>query len=362
MTFSLQQSDVRRLMAQPSPHMRAVVAGKLANEIDNPNLSEADLSLARDIVRLLAQDVHLIVRLTLANSLRNSKRLPHDVAWKLASDVEAVALPIILDSEILTDEDLLMLVRDSNVVKQKAVASRRNLSEPVSDLIVDTTGEVVVTTLMSNNSARISDMGLHKAMDRFGKSDPMKEAMVKRTKLPVSITARLIGTVSIQLKNYLLQHHELPLAMAEELSQQSRERAIVQLGKLDTLDKIEKLVMQMHRDRKLTPTLIVRALCSGNLPFFEFGLSLLAGVPIVNTRALIHDPGPAGLTSLWEKASMPAPLMALVRTALDTLRKLKIDGKEPDMQRFRTRLIERILTQLGNAGQDELDYLMDLMQ
>ena len=58
----------------------------------------------------MAQDAELAVRRALSHSLRSAAQLPHDVALRLASDVEAVALPILINSPVLTDQDLIALV------------------------------------------------------------------------------------------------------------------------------------------------------------------------------------------------------------------------------------------------------------
>ena len=362
MTFKFQHADVERLMAMPSIPARTEVAAKLAREIDNPDLKPSELELAQDIVRMLAQDIQVMVRQTLAQNLRRSRHLPHDVAMQLANDVEAVALPILLDSEILNDEDLLTLVRAGSIVKQKAIASRTIISETLTNEIISTTSEIVVVTLMNNKGAHIVDTGYLKALDRFSKSDSIKESMVMRAKLPVNVAERLVMTVSTQLKNYLVQNHEFPPMVAAELVRQTQERAAVKIGKVKSTEEIESLVTQMYVSGRLTATLVIRALCMGNLPFFEFGISALSGVLIIPARALIHDPGPTGLPSLWEKASMPAKLLPLTRIALDVIQQVKMDGEEQDIQRFRARIIERMLTQMGSASQDELDYLMDLLQ
>ena len=55
MTSSLSQADVEKLLAEPSPHVRAEVAGKLAQEIDNPKLTADELNLAQDVVRIMAK-------------------------------------------------------------------------------------------------------------------------------------------------------------------------------------------------------------------------------------------------------------------------------------------------------------------
>jgi len=54
MASSLTQADVARLLVEPSPSARAEVADKLAREIDSVALTPVELSIAQDIVRIMA--------------------------------------------------------------------------------------------------------------------------------------------------------------------------------------------------------------------------------------------------------------------------------------------------------------------
>ncbi len=56
--------------------------------------------------------MELRVREALAAHLKNSPDLAHDVAVALARDVDSVSLPMLKFSEVLTDEDLIEIVRD----------------------------------------------------------------------------------------------------------------------------------------------------------------------------------------------------------------------------------------------------------
>ena len=64
-------------------------------------------------------------------------------------------------------------------------------------------------------------------------------------------------------------------------------------------------------------------------------------------------------TSLYEKAGMPTRLLAAVRVALDVVRGTEFDGGERDRERYRSRVITRILTQFEDLPQEDLDYLLD---
>jgi len=359
MASSLNQADVARLLAEPSPYVRAEVASKLATEIDSPRLTDAELKLAQDIIGVMAKDVEVTVRKALAQSLRSAMRLPHDVAVRLANDVELVALPILSYSPVLTDQDLIEVVQKGSPAKQEAIAGRPAVSEKLADALITGAAEKAVATLMGNANARISDVSLTKAVDRFAASESVKESLIKRKSLPVTVTERLVDMVSEQLRDYLVSHHELPSNLAADLILQSRERSVINLSSGSSEQEVERLIAQMHANGRLTPSLIVRALCMGDLAFFEVAVAALANVPVVNARILIHDAGRLGLKSLYTKSSLPPRLMPAVRIAIDVVRETPMDGGAHDRERYRARVIERILTQYEDFGVDDLNYLLE---
>jgi uncharacterized protein (DUF2336 family) len=116
--------------------LRAELAGKIAADLSGSGLTKSEIKLAQDIVRRLARDVEDNVRATLSRGLRHCWNLPADVARKLADDVEYVALPMLADSLVLTDHDLIEIVRHGTSMKQQAIASRNHLTETVSDALI----------------------------------------------------------------------------------------------------------------------------------------------------------------------------------------------------------------------------------
>lgn len=355
----LSQSDVAKLMAEPSPHVRAELASKLAIELDNTQLTDQELGLAQDIVRLMAKDVEATVRQSLSQSLRHASRLPHDVALKLANDIESVALPILTHSEVLTDDDLASIVQGGAASKQEAIASRPIISEKVSEALITTAGEKAVATLMSNVGAKINDDSMNKAVDRFSESDIVKEKMVKRPILSVTVTERLVNLVSENLQNYIASHHELPKGVAADIVMKSRERAVINLSGGSSEQELEKLISQMFHNKRLTSSLVLRALCMGDIAFFEVAVAIMANVPLVNARILIHDSGRLGLKSLYEKTGLPAHFFSAVRVAIDVVHETPMGDGVDGREQYRARVIERVLTQCEEFRDDDLDYLLD---
>jgi len=358
MASHLTKEDVQRLLVEPSASVRAEVAGKLAQDINNPVLTESEAALAHEVVRLMAKDVESSVRMALSQNLRNAAKLPHDVALQLANDIESVALPILQESEVLTDQDLIAIIAKGSPQKHEAIAGRAILSDSVSDAIITTAGEKAVSKLMGNAGAQISEQSYDKAISRFEQSDSVKEAIVKRSVLPMTVAERMTQIVSDHLRDYLVAHHELSPTVAADLVLQSRERTIVELASGSTEDEIEKLVSQMHANGRLTPSIVLRALCMGDILFFEAALAIRANIPLLNSRILIHDGGQLGLKTLYERAQMPPSMMAIVRAALDVVHETEMDGEAYDRERYRATVIERVLTQFEDIGSDDFDYLL----
>jgi uncharacterized protein (DUF2336 family) len=358
MPSTLTQADVTRLLEEKSPTVRAQLATKIGLEIENPELNQKETELAQDIVRLMAKDVEESVRVALAHNLRNAEHLPHDVAVKLANDIESVALPILESSKVLTDADLIEIVRSGAPTKQEVVAGREDVSEKVAEALVDTGGEKVVARLMDNTTAKISEKSLSKAVDRFSESDTVKEKIVRRPTLPPTVTERLVTMVADNMRDYLVSHHQVSPSIASDIVMQSREKAVVGLTGKSTIEELEKMIVQMHMNKRLTPSLIIRALCMGDVTFFEVAIAVTANIPLVNARILIHDAGQLGLKSLYERAGMPPELLPVVRAAIDVLHETSMDGGEGDRERYRARAIERILTKYENMDSENVDYLL----
>ncbi|WP_448204195.1 DUF2336 domain-containing protein [Azospirillum sp. sgz302134] len=359
MTDHLTKDDVARLLSDPSPNSRSELAAKVANQFDNAVLSDSERKLAEDIIRIMARDAVLRVRQSLAENLKANPSLPRDVALTLARDVEEVAIPVLSVSTVLTDADLVELVRTGTDAKHTAIARRSNVPASVADALIETASEGAVAALVANEGADLGERSLSRVMDRFGNAESVQAPLVERSKLPITIAERLVAVVSERLREHLVTNHELPAKVAADLVLQSRERATVALfsGESDE-GALERLVAQLSRTGRLTPSLLLRALCMGDVAFFETAMSYMGNVPLTNARLLIHDAGRLGLKSIYDKAKLPAALLPACRIALDVLKETPYDGEAHDIERHRRRVIERILTQYEDLAPEDLDYLL----
>jgi len=358
----LTDADVVELMNNPVAEIRAKLAAKVAHQISDPVLSESEREIANDILRKLSLDVALVVRETLAQHVRRAKELPNDVAMTLARDVESVALPILECSPVFTDADLVELVRIGSPAKQVAVARRETVSEVVAYAIIELENADAAVALVKNEGAALDERLLSKVLDFYGDHDDVKSAMVHRSELPLVIAEQLVAMVSDQLREYLVVHHDLPEELATEIILETRESALMKMvGDDASCEETARLVSRLYGRGRLTPSLVLRALCLGDMEFCEQAFSHLAAVPVDDARKLIHDPGPLGLQAIYERAGLPEALFPIFRLAVDVYNEIALDFDTATRQRFCQCMIERLRDEGAPFSQADRDYLISTL-
>jgi uncharacterized protein (DUF2336 family) len=339
--------------------MRIELAEKIGESLLGTELAPGEINLAHDIVRILAWDVEEQVRASLSRSLRNARSLPRDVAMKLANDIDDVALPMLADSLTLSDQDLIDIVRRGSSRKQETIAGRPDLGEAVADALIIHASEPAVVLLMGNKTAHVNESSLHRAATRFADSDRVKRAMVLRDTLPITVAERLTALVSRELQEHLVKTHALSPEIAANIVLASREHAVIRLSLGSSDEDLQRMVTQMVHNGRLTPSLILRALCTGDIAFFEAAMAATGGVPLENAQILIHDRSRKGLAALYRKAALPEALFAAMCAAVDVVDENRFDGNPRDLERFRARVITRVLTLVEGMDASDADYLLD---
>lgn len=359
---ALTLADVQRLSKKTPPNVRADATARLAQHTAALDLSDSEKAIAQEIFRLLAQDAVVQVRHALSENLRTSPLLPRDVAVQLANDVETVSLPILEFSDVLTSEDLVEIVKSDNSAKQMAIAGRNTVPADVATALIERGEQSVVKAVVDNPGAHITDPSMDRVVDRFGTVEDIQESMIKRSALPITVAERLVTLVADHLRGTLLARHKVSPDLLSDIVLQSSERVTAGLAMAASDEEIEALVTQLNDNDRLTPSLVLRAICLGNLKFFEHAMATLAGVPLQNARLLAHDPGGTGLETLCAQAKIPTSYRPAVKVAVGVVDETPLDAGPSGAERYSRRVIERVLTQYENADAEfegeDLDYLL----
>jgi uncharacterized protein (DUF2336 family) len=199
-------------------------------------------------------------------------------------------------------------------------------------------------------------------MDGFANDSAFQGLLVERAALPLTVTERLIQVVSEGLRNRLIEKHALPPEIATELLNQARERALFHsAASAPRAFNVEAFAIRLNSKGKLTPTLLMRALCLGDLPFFESGMAVRAGISVRNVAELLGDRGPLGFKGLYEKARLPAELFRAFRAARDVVAELRDGGQDVWSPAHTQLILDRVMREYDEACPSGLEYLLSQM-
>lgn len=360
----LSQTDIARLLADPSERVRADVAVKLGGQVEAGTLAGAERLIAADIMRVLVRDAASRVRAALAGAIARAADVPAEVALRIADDVDEIAAPFLARSPVFSDGDLVAVLRAGSDAKAEAIAARPALSSGVSGVIAAEAPRPAVTRLLANETAEIAVSGYAAMIGRWPADGDMAAGIVARPELPAVIAEQVVSLMSEEVRGRLAGDPAVSRQVAERLALEAREQATI--GLIETMPEIENMpffVNQLHVGGRLTGTLIVRAACMGEMRFVEAALARLARISPERAWTLVHDAGRLGLRALFTRAELPQALYLPLRTAVDVVHEMRLEsgpeGAANDRARFRRAIIERVLTRCEGAlpGAD-LDFLL----
>ncbi len=357
---NLSEADIRSLVKGDTDEDRALACYRLCRRIDTVDLSADERIFSEQILKIVVDGAAERVRRALAVTLKASTNLPPEIAARLARDIESVAIPILENSPVLTDQDLAELLESAEPARQYAIAKRATLSETVTTALCKHGTDGAITMALGNDGAEFGVGGLTVAMERFPTAKEMQEAIIDRPILPLVIAEKLAARLTGELFDRLVEKHAMPPQMAIDLANRTRERAGVDLiAQAGLQGDMQRFVQQLHLNGRLTPSFVLRALCQGEVRLVEHAFAELSGIAHNKAWLLVHDGGQMGLRAVFERSGMPPSLYPSFRAAIDVLHETEFDGSTEDRLRFRKRMIERVLTRFQSIPQDDLDYLLE---
>ena len=268
--------DLLALARETSQHARASLADTLADVFSDGErvLSERERALMTDILQKLVRQVEWTVRRNLADRLARAAQAPAPLVRELAHDSAEVAAPVLLESPLLKDADLIAVVRHRTRQHQLAVAQRPDVSEPVSDALVETGDQDVIVTLLRNPTARISEATTTYLAEQAKSLDRLQEPLIAREELGPELARRLYWYVSAALRQRILTNH----AISEAELDDALEDVVAELAargdhREQPLDHRNgaawDLADRIAEARGIDAGIVLKALRAGEMPLFE---------------------------------------------------------------------------------------------
>ena len=279
-------------------------------------LTERERALMSDILRKLIHDCEMAVRRDLAERLAKAPNPPHDLIVVLANDDIEVAEPILMQSEVLRDTELIRVIRHRTQQHQLAIAMRRSLSEHVSDALVETGNVDVVKTLLENQDAQISEATMEYLAEESRRVDTYQEPLLNRGDLKQELAERMYHWVSAALRSHILENFDIEPSrlddQLEDVAQAIARDPEQHQAEPDEARPATVLARRLVEKRKVTPDFLIQVLRQGEIRLFEALFGQMSGLKAPRLQGVLYDSGGEGLAIACRAMEMPKPTFATI--------------------------------------------------
>jgi len=167
--------------------------------------TDEHVAIFDELIGRLIEKIERQALVELSGRLAPIDRAPVTVIGRLSRDEDiGVSGPILEKSNVLTDQDLVEIAKTRSQAHLSAIAGRRRIGEPVTDVLIVRGNSEVAQKVTANTGARFSRFGLTRAVQRAEADETLAVAVANRTELPAEMLELLVRKAATAVRERLL--------------------------------------------------------------------------------------------------------------------------------------------------------------
>jgi len=281
-----------KMALDPSSSSRNALAKSVVDICldDGASLSAREVELTFDILHKLLHSVEMGVRRDLAQRLTYRGDVPRDLIVTLANDQINVAYPVLVESEVLEDSDLIAISHKQPASHQIAITLRERVSADVSEALIDTENVDVIDSLLRNPAAEIAPLTMERLVEMSREAPPLRRPLLQRHDLPPDLARNMSEWVGDALKEFITTNYPAAFDKVEFDIDEAVRKVSVEPGSAAANDLNER-VAGIERNGGITADTLIEALSADDVEFFEALFARRTGIDTVAMPVLVYDPG-----------------------------------------------------------------------
>lgn len=316
------------------------------------DLSDSERALMLQILHDLIGSCERSVRQSISVRLAEMPDIPRGLAVELANDEADIAFPILANSNVLLDSDLIDIVRNRTVQHQLAVAIRNPVNYDVSDALVETGNEEVITKLLENKAAKITDTTMEYLVEQSERVKGYQAPILHRDDLDPALAERMFIWVSAALREYILDNYPVDENLIDKILEES---ALDHFKHMAVQGENEatsaRLADALAEEGQATPDIMLLALECGEVALFISMLQRQTGLSETILSRFITEPSGEGLVVLAKALEIGKPQFVQIYT-------LCRKAYPPPSEKF-GKMLKSVLGLFANLPSEKARMLVD---
>lgn len=321
----LESAPPLELTEPHTPRARQALVQRLSEIVSWPEtrLPSYERQLAADILVGLLRTSSVELRRRCAQGLVRIHDAPKALLRYLARDEISVAEPLLELGAGFDDSDLIATVRAGITWHWVAIAKRRNLSEPVTDALIQTGDVAAMEAVLRNSTARLSTQGIDLVVAKSRQFTSLPGALVSRPELKPTQALVLFWWASYEARLQILRRFAVDRqVLIQELGEVFKLAAAEGWSDADTRKTLQ-VIERRQRNRAAAAQSPYKSL-EGALAAAEHGLDRglvheiahLSGIKPTTAAQVFADAGGEAIGVFCKAVGLKRPLMIALWRAL----------------------------------------------
>jgi uncharacterized protein (DUF2336 family) len=257
--------------------------------------SELHVAVFDEVILRLARDMEFKARVELSEKLADIENAPKKVIKSLATDDDVgVATPVLQRSKRLSETDLIEIAQSKGDGHLLAISQRSELSENITDVLIDRGSQTVVRSVAGNLGARFSEGGFEKLLEKAREDTELQKTLKRRGDIPPEQMAQLVEiarekvreTLKAELGENASAVIDETVLHVSELTTKGTHAALI----TDNFDDAIEVVERTASARPLREEDIANWIKEGKIEEVIAAIARMANVPVLMVSKAYHSP------------------------------------------------------------------------
>lgn len=263
-------------------------------------LSIRESELVADVMIALVRQAEKDLRVALAERLSTTDRAPLRLILQLSNDEIDVAGPVLRNSVVLSDMDLIYIIKSKGSEHWSEIARRQQLSDNVMNVLVDTRDFSTAMALAENDNIKLNSHTLNVLSELAQNNEQIATPLLHRDGLPGDIAAKLYQSVGQELKNYIVEKFDIDAGLLNN----AIDDIIFELSEVAEEDKytptaaVTRSVERYKEKGLLTIKMMLSTLKRGQMQTFIAMLANFSSLPSETIISILKQHSGQGLAVL----------------------------------------------------------------
>jgi uncharacterized protein (DUF2336 family) len=334
---------------------RRDLALQLAAFLGTAEVSTADRAAVVPALMALAADPVRATREELAGAVMDLESLDARIVFSIIADDDTIAVAFIASAKPLDPSCMLSILKVGDEARQCALAGRPDLPHEVVAALIEGACEAAVRTLLDNGAVPLRPSDFKRTYLRFCDNPAMVDRLLDNAALPAEIRLLEVRRTAQRLHRLVRERRWMTASAAQERINETEERTCLRILLAVEDQALERLIAFMSSRDMLTPSIMLRAACSGHMTIVERALAWLAAIPGKRVNG-------QSLKAIHSAARIPQDCYPVMRAAFAVAAEAQRESEWPSEEQFGRRVVEAIVTRQAGLAPLESSKILDLVE